>query len=117
MPVLPDQSAAAARRIREAGDRDLIAPEYEIMMLASLGNPRAAMEVANARLDQLRSESWILFAPATRNLREDPGFVRLLSRLGLIQYWRETATRPDICTDGKKRDECGPQLLAALKPN
>jgi tetratricopeptide (TPR) repeat protein len=113
----PDQSAAAARRIREAGDRDLIAPEYEIMMLASLGNPRAAMEVANARLDQLRSESWILFAPATRNLREDPGFVRLLSRLGLIQYWRETATRPDICTDGKKRDECGPQLLAALKPN
>jgi hypothetical protein len=113
----PDRIAAAARRIREAGDQNVIPREYEIMMLASLGKPGEAIEVANAALDQLRLESWILFAPVTRNVRQDPGFVELLYRLGLIQYWRQTATRPDICTDPKKGAECGPQLLAALKPN
>jgi hypothetical protein len=60
-------------------------------------------------------ESWFLFTPVTRNLRQDPGFVPLASRMGLIKYWRETGKRPDFCTDPPPRSECSPQLLAALK--
>ena len=75
------------------------------------------MEAANSALDHKQFESWILFTPVTRNMRQDPGFVGLASRMGLIEYWRETGKRPDFCTDPATRSECSPQLLAALKPN
>jgi hypothetical protein len=55
-----------------------------------------------------------LFTPVTRNLRQDPGFVPLASRMGLVKYWRETGKRPDFCAD-QVDHECSPQLMAALK--
>jgi DNA-binding winged helix-turn-helix (wHTH) protein/TolB-like protein len=106
-----------ALRIREAADQGRISRENEILMLAGLGQTRQAMEAANSALDQKRFESWILFAPITRNLREDPGFVGLASRMGLIEYWRETGKRPDFCNNPAMRSECSPRLLAALKAN
>jgi DNA-binding winged helix-turn-helix (wHTH) protein/TolB-like protein len=113
----PERTAAAARSVRKAADQNIVPREYEILMLAALGEPGQAIEVGNSALDQLRLESWILFTPVTRNVRQDSGFVSLASRLGLIQYWRETGKRPDFCTDPARRSECGPQLLAALKSN
>ena len=86
-------------------------------MLAALGETRQAMEAANSARDHGGFESWILFAPVTRNLRQDPGFVGLAGRMGLIEYWRETGKRPDFCTDPAMRSECSPQLLAAMKRN
>jgi len=85
------------------------------MMLAALGETKQAIDFANSVLDHQQLEPWFLFTPVTRNLRQDPGFVPLASRLGLIKYWRETGKRPDFCTDPAARSECSPQLLAALK--
>jgi DNA-binding winged helix-turn-helix (wHTH) protein/TolB-like protein len=113
----PERMTAAARSVREAIDQNVISPDYGVMMLAALGKPGEAIGVGYSVPDQLRLESWVLFAPITRNVREDPGFVALASRLGLIQYWRETGQRPDFCTDPKRRDECSPQVLAALTSN
>jgi hypothetical protein len=110
-------TAETARRIREAADQDKISRENEILMLAGLGETQQALEAANSTLNHQRFESWVLFAPVTRNLRRDPGFVGLASRMGLIRYWRETGKRPDICTDPAMRSECTPQLLAAIKSN
>jgi DNA-binding winged helix-turn-helix (wHTH) protein/TolB-like protein len=110
-------TAETALQIREAADREEISRENEILMLAALGETRQAMEAANSALLHKRFESWILFTPVTRNLRQDPGFVGLASRMGLIDYWRETGKRPDFCTDLAMRRECSPQLLAALKPD
>jgi TolB-like protein len=121
---------AAILKIRTAGDQGTISRENEIMMLAALGESKQAIEVANSVLDHQSLEpgfffapgtrnpaleSWFLFTPVTRNLRQDPGFVPLASRMGLIKYWRETGKRPDFCTDPPPRSECSPQLLAALK--
>jgi DNA-binding winged helix-turn-helix (wHTH) protein/TolB-like protein len=121
---------AAILKIRTAGDQGTITRENEIMMLAALGESKQAIEVANSVLDHQSVEpslffapvarnpgleSWFLFTPVTRNLREDPGFVGLASRMGLIKYWRETGKRPDFCTDPAARSECSPRLLAALK--
>ncbi len=110
-------TAKTALQIREAADREEISRENEILMLAALGETRQAMEAANSALLHKRFDSWILFAPVTRNLRQDPGFVGLASRMGLLDYWRETGKRPDFCTNPAMRSECSPQLLAALKPD
>jgi len=110
-------TAETALQLREAADQEKISRENEILMLAALGETRQAMEAANSTLNHQRFESWVLFAPVTRNLRQDPGFVSLAARMGLIEYWRETGKRPDFCINPAIRSECSPQLLAALKSN
>lgn len=109
--------AETTLQIREAADQEKISRENEILMLAALGETRQALEAANSTLNQRRFESWVLFAPITRNLRQNPGFVDLAARMGLIEYWRETGKRPDFCTSPPTRSECTPQLLAAIKSN
>lgn len=105
---------ASILKIVAAGDRGAITRENEIMMVAALGETKRAIEVTNSVLDHQGLEGWFLFTPVTRSLRQDPGFVRLASRLGLIKYWRETGKRPDFCTDPAARSECSPQLRAAI---
>jgi hypothetical protein len=107
--------AAAVRKIRESAAQGRITAENEIMMLAGLEEPKLAIEAANSALDDKQEmQPWFLFAPVTRNVRQDPGFVPLAARMGLIKYWRETGKRPDFCTDRARASECSPQLLAAL---
>jgi len=104
------------QRIGKAADRGLIALENGIMMYAGLGASDEAIAAANSALDrQQHLQPWFLFTPITRNLRQDPAFVPLAARMGLISYWRDTGKRPDFCTDPARRSECTPQLLAALR--
>jgi DNA-binding winged helix-turn-helix (wHTH) protein/TolB-like protein len=110
-------TAETSHQIREAADQKRISLENEILMLAALGETRQAMQAANSAVDREPFESWVLFAPVTRNLRQDSGFVLWASRMGLIEYWRETGKRPDFCGDRATRNECSPQLLAAMKPH
>ena len=107
-------TAASIPRILAAGDRGTITRENEIMMIAALGETKRAIEATNSVLDRQELEAWFLFTPVTRSLRQDPGFVPLASRLGLIRYWRDTGKRPDFCTDPAARSECSPQLRAAI---
>ena len=113
----PKLTATAIRGIREAADRNRISRETEVMMLAGLGETRLAIEAANLALDRQQLEPWFLFTPVTRNVRQDPGLVRLAARMGLIKYWRETRKWPDFCTNRARQSECSPHLLAALQPN
>ena len=62
-------------------------------MLAGLGATRQAFEAANSALDHQRLQPRFLFTPVTRNLRQDPAFVGLSARMGLVKYWRETGKR------------------------
>lgn len=107
-------SAIAIRKIREAADQGKVPVETEIMMLANLGLIQQAMEIANAAIDHQHLQAWFLFTPVTRAIRQDPGFIPLANRLGLIEYWRETGNLPDFCTDQARRSECGSQLMAAI---
>jgi DNA-binding winged helix-turn-helix (wHTH) protein/TolB-like protein len=105
----------AIRRIRLAADHGIIPRETEIMMMGGLGEAKQAIDQANSALGHQRLDSWFLFTPITRNLRQHPGFLPLAFRMGLISYWRKTGKWPDLCTDPARRTECSPQLLAALK--
>jgi len=108
-------SAAAIERIRAAADRGDIPREIQIMMLADLGATKQAMEAANWVVGRQQVQTWFLFTPVTGNMRQDPGFVRLADRLGLIKYWRETGKLPDFCSDPARRSECSAELLAAIR--
>lgn len=108
-------TGAALPKIHAAADQGLMPRETEIMMLAGLGDTKRAIDVANSALDRHEQlQAWFLFTPVTRTLRQDTGFVRLASRMGLIDYWRETGKWPDVCRGQASRSECTPQLLAAL---
>jgi hypothetical protein len=39
-----------------------------------------------------------LAEPAVRSLWQDPALGPLLRREGLMDYWRKSDTRPDVCT-------------------
>lgn len=114
----PRLTASALRDIREATDQGNISPETEAMMMAALGETGQAFEAVNLALDRhQRLQPWFLFVPITRNMRQDPAFIGLAARLGLIKYWHETGKWPDFCTDPARRSECSPRLLAAIKSN
>ena len=113
--VHPSQvSPATIQHIHEAADRGKLTRENEILMLTGLGLAKQSFETANSVLDHQGLQPRFLFTPIARNLRQDPAFVGLASRMGLIKYWRETGKRPDFCTDAARRSECSPQLQAAL---
>jgi tetratricopeptide (TPR) repeat protein len=40
-----------------------------------------------------------LFRPNTRNLRQDPRFMQVAKRFGLLDYWRTTGQWPDFCSE------------------
>jgi DNA-binding winged helix-turn-helix (wHTH) protein/TolB-like protein len=110
----PRLTASAIRAIRVAADQQEISRETEVIMMARLAEPGQAIEAANLALahhEQL--EPWFLFTPVTRNIRQDPGFVGLAGRFGLMKYWRETGKLPDFCAD--HASECSPQILAAVR--
>ena len=111
----PKVTADAIDQIRGAADQGKLPREIAIMMMAGLGESRQAIDAANAALQHEQLETWFLFTPVTRNLRQDPGFAPLVSRLGLVTYWRNAGKLPDFCTDPRRISECNPQLRASLK--
>ena len=73
-------------------------------MLASLG----ALDQAFARADAYaadRSTTYaaqlfgtsFLFQTETAAMRQDPRFIPLVEKLGLLKYWREAKLAPDFC--------------------
>ena len=111
----PRVTGAPIRKIGEAAAQGKISRETEIMMLAGLGETKQALEAANSALDHQQLEPWFLFTPVTRSLRQDPGFVGLAARMGLIKYWRETGKRPDFCTDRATRERMQPPIVGGTE--
>ena len=56
-----------------------------------------------------RHELHVLFGPLTSVMRADWRFEQLMQSLGLMDYWRTTGKRPDICAAQEP-----PPLCAAL---
>jgi DNA-binding winged helix-turn-helix (wHTH) protein/tetratricopeptide (TPR) repeat protein len=46
----------------------------------------------------VRFTGW-LWAPSTRPMRRDPRFLPLVREIGLVDYWRESGTRPDFAAE------------------
>ena len=74
--------------------------ETSALVVAALAR-MGLVDAAFASLRQAEPEglaaSNSLFSPATEMLRSDRRFLPLLEKLGLMDYWRRSKSRPDVC--------------------
>jgi tetratricopeptide (TPR) repeat protein len=69
-------------------------------LLGDLGANREAFQVA-ARIATTREYPGpsLLWDPSMRATLEDPGFPALATELRLMNYWTQTGTKPDVCSE------------------
>lgn len=48
----------------------------------------------------------VVFRPTFRNIHRDPRFMRIAQRYGLVDYWRESETWPDLCFTAQLPYDC-----------
>jgi hypothetical protein len=67
-------------------------------LLARLGDERAAFDVAARLAAEAYPGPFIFWYPEMRPVLDDPRFPALAQQLGLTHYWKQSKTRPDVCT-------------------
>ena len=67
-------------------------------LLARLGAPAQAFDVAAPLASDYHPGPLVLWYPDMRPVLDDPRIPALLQRLRLIDYWKRSHTRPDVCT-------------------
>ncbi|MFT3666980.1 hypothetical protein [Piscinibacter sp.] len=112
-PALRPQAVEHNLRAAELGPTQSLAA---VIHLAGLGEPDAAMRVAEGYLlrrgsvsvgvhktasdpsitDQHRRITQMLFLPVAAELRQHPRFLRLCEDMGLAAYWDEAGGTPDF---------------------
>lgn len=100
-------------RAKSIGDLEGFAadPRYNdkvvVGVLAALGAHDAALKAA-ANLVRVRGLFYaeVLFEPNMAASRSEPGYAELVRNLGLVGYWRETPSPPDICRDAGRPRFC-----------
>jgi tetratricopeptide (TPR) repeat protein len=95
-----DGPARAAARAAELASvqRDRSHLMAAISHLSALGFVDEAFRLADlvsAQSDDIST----LFTPLAAPLRQDPGFIALATKLGLVGYWKTAARWPDFCAD------------------
>jgi tetratricopeptide (TPR) repeat protein len=65
-------------------------------LLGRLGANREAFRLASRMANGQRGPS-IFWYPDMRGTLSDPGFPAVVTRLGLINYWKTSHTKPDVC--------------------
>ena len=58
----------------------------------------------------------VLFRPQMRSVRNDPRFIALAARLGLLAYWQNAGIWPDFCLDPALPYDCRAEA-AKLAPS
>jgi tetratricopeptide (TPR) repeat protein len=89
-----DAKAKAAQKLAASPLKD---PDLEINLLGMLGASDAAFQKIEA--DPLRFSRTALWQPGMAKAIREPSFVAIAERLGLMQYWKTTHTKPDVCSD------------------
>ena len=103
-PALRARSAAELKQF--AAD-----PRYNhkivVALLAALGARDSALQAA-ANLVRARGlfDAEVLFEPNLAAARTEPAYAELVSKLGLVGYWRLAPSPPDICRDAAKPRFC-----------
>lgn len=97
----PAQRAVGARQVRACDAAGSIRPMPAMAALAAFNDldgafalaDQQAFDAANVWSGALQT----LFWPTSKGMRADPRFLPLVEKLGLVDYWRVTRSRPDVC--------------------
>jgi tetratricopeptide (TPR) repeat protein len=68
-------------------------------LLGALGANREALQyVSDSYSEHQFTAPALLFLPTMRGALSDPAAIPLLQRFGLLNYWKTTHTKPDVCS-------------------
>ena len=76
-------------------------------LLGELGESGEAFRIASRLVAGFRSGPSIFWHPSMRGTLDDPEFPSLATRLGLMKYWKEVRTKPDVCNGTDVPAFCG----------
>jgi tetratricopeptide (TPR) repeat protein len=96
------QAVKALLALTEAQQTEAVAK-----LLGDLGAHREAFQIA-ARIATTRENPGpsLLWDPSLRGILADPGLPAVVEQLGLIEYWKKTRTKPDVCSEEKAPPFC-----------
>ena len=104
----PGSISRAGEAIEALGSLTLGGEILRAQALIALGRkPAALAAIESIALAKGGNTTRILFDPLVSTLANEPAYDRLLDRVGLIRYWRETGTRPDLCNAPQHPGFCG----------
>lgn len=93
--------ALGIRTVHECAIAGAVNQRLVLASLAALGDLDGAFKLAGAMtFDTVTANSvtpYVLFLPTSRAMRADPRFLPLVDKMGLMDYWRATKSRPDVC--------------------
>jgi tetratricopeptide (TPR) repeat protein len=75
-------------------------------LLANLGAPREAFQITQRLLTARRAYPAFLWHPHMRPVLDDPGVPALMKQLGLLDYWKRSHSRPDVCDGSRPPELC-----------
>jgi tetratricopeptide (TPR) repeat protein len=97
-PTAKDVAAAVTRQVAESSADPRQDPLPAALRIAQLGQTDAAYRLAlGATGDMDEDNDRLLFSAALSRFRDDPRFMVLAARRGLLQIWHVTGAWPDVC--------------------
>jgi tetratricopeptide (TPR) repeat protein len=75
-------------------------------LLASVGASHEAFEITQRLLTTRRDYPAFLWHPQMRAVLDDPGVPALMKHLGLVDYWKRSHSRPDVCGGSRQPQFC-----------
>jgi hypothetical protein len=73
--------------------------DFVAALLGALGANREALQyVSDSYSEHQFTAPALLFVPTMRGALSDPAAIPLLQRFGLLNYWKTTHTKPDVCS-------------------
>ncbi len=91
----PAARADGAVQVKACKASGLITQASAMCALSTLGDLDGAFALSTGF--STRDTPASLFWPPTGSMRADPRFLPVVEKLGLMDYWRATKTRPDVC--------------------
>ncbi len=97
--------------------RLLVDPKFldraNVPALAPAGRDADAVEAAGRAIDKNPRHLTVLYEPPFARARRLPQFAALVTRLGLVDYWRKSGYPPDFCVAADAPSLCASLIVKA----
>lgn len=75
-------------------------------LLADLGADHEAFQIAARLTTKGDQDPSVFWHQSMRRTLRDPGFPSVVAQLGLLEYWKTSQTRPDVCNEAAAPPFC-----------
>ena len=100
-PAKIDDAVAALEESKASSQRN-----DALIALAGFGRVKQAYDLLEDRTFEPFVQTDALFEPEFAPVRDDPRFMQVAARFGLVRYWRQSGYWPDFCTSEQLKYDC-----------